>query len=183
VTPGQYDDLPSATRRRLILRALLRPALSTAVLLLLYYSLPLGDSLTGPTAVSLLLGLVLVAALLSWQVVNIRTARYPRLRAIEALSVSVPLFILVFAAAYFAVARNNPASFSEVMTRTDSLYFTVTVFSTVGFGDITPVAQGARVMVMVQMLGDLVLVGIVAHVIVAAVKTGLRRREPGTRPD
>ena len=183
MTQRQYDDLPSATRRRLILRALLRPALSTTVLLLLYYSLPLGNRLTGPTAVSLLLGLVLVAALLSWQVMNIRTAQYPRLRAIESLSVSVPLFLLVFAAAYFAIASKSPASFSEVLTRTDSLYFTVTVFATVGFGDITPVAQGARVMVMVQMLGDLVLVGIVAHVIVGAVQTGLRRREPGPRPD
>ena len=183
MTQRQYDDLPSATRRRLILRALLRPALSTTVLLLLYYSLPLGNRLTGPTAIALLVGLVLVAALLSWQVMNIRTAQYPRLRAIEALSVSVPLFLLVFAAAYFAVARNSPASFSEVLTRTDSLYFTVTVFATVGFGDITPVAQGARVMVMVQMLGDLVLVGIVAHVIVGAVQTGLRRREPGPRAD
>ena len=29
------------------------------------------------------------------------------------------------------------------MTRTDALYFVVTVFATVGFGDITPVSETA----------------------------------------
>ncbi len=30
----------------------------------------------------------------------------------------------------------DPAAFNETLTRIDSLYFTLTVFATVGFGDI-----------------------------------------------
>jgi hypothetical protein len=58
----------------------------------------------------------------------------------------------------------------------------VTVLSTVGFGDITPVTQAARALVMIQMIGDLFLVGIVAKVIVGAVQTGLRSKETGRPP-
>jgi hypothetical protein len=178
-----YDDLPARTRHRLVLRALVRPGLSTTTLLLLYYLLPFEDRLTGPVVASLVVGLVLVAALLTWQVRSISTSKYPRLRAIEAVALSLPLFILVFAAVYFATARTAPGAFSEALDRTGALYFAVTVFSSVGFGDITPVNQGARVVVMIQMIGDLVIVGVVARVILGAVQAGLRRHEQGTPPD
>jgi len=183
VTGRQYDDLPAATRRRMIVRAVLRPTLIIIGLLLLYYLLPLWDRRTSSTAVSLVLGLVLVAVVLVWQIRRISTSRYPRLRAIEALSLSAPLFILVFATTYFATGQSNAASFSQSLNRTDALYFAVTTFSSVGFGDIVPVTQVARVMVMMQMLGDLVVVGVVARVILGAVQSGLRRRQPGTPPD
>jgi hypothetical protein len=113
----------------------------------------------------------------TWQVIGIRSATYPRLRAIEALSLSAPPFLFVFAATYFATERGISGSFSEGLTRTDALYLAVTVFASVGFGDITPVTQAARVMVTVQMIGDLILVGLVARVILGAVRTGLRQHE------
>jgi hypothetical protein len=56
------------------------------------------------------------------------------------------------------------------------LYFTITVFSTVGFGDIVPVTDGARVATMVQMVGDLLVVGLVLRVMLGAVKAGRERR-------
>lgn len=182
MTGLKYDDLPKSTRRRMIFRAVVRPALIIIGLLLMYYLMPLWDRHTRSTGVSLVLGLALVVVVLAWQIRRISTSRYPRLRAIEALSFSAPLFILVFATAYFATAQSNPASFSEGLNRTDALYFAVTTFSTVGFGDIVPVTQAAHAMVMFQMLGDLVLVGIVARVIVGAVQSGLRRHQPGTQP-
>ena len=45
----------------------------------------------------------------------------------------------------------------------DSLYFSVTVFATVGFGDISAVSDAARVVVTIRMITD------AAHVNVAAV--------------
>jgi Ion channel len=183
VTARQHGDLDRAAHRRLLLRAVLRPALTVTIMLLVYYQLPIGERLTGSTAVRLFAGLVIFAALLTWQVRQIEAAQYPRLRAIEALSFSGPLFILLFATLYFATSHSTPASFSEGLSRTDSLYFTVTVFATVGFGDIVPVSQTTRVMVMIQMIGDLILVGIVAHAIVGAVRAGLSRSEPENQPD
>ena len=73
--------------------------------------------------------------------------------------------------------RTSAANFSQPLTRTDALYFTVTVFSTVGFGDITPKSEAARVVVIVQMLGDLALLGAGARVLLGAVQRGLQRRQ------
>jgi hypothetical protein len=61
------------------------------------------------------------------------------------------------------------------MTKTTALYFTVTVFATVGFGDIAPMTEAARVVTMVQMLGDLVVLGLVVRVILGAVQVGRQR--------
>jgi voltage-gated potassium channel len=182
VTGGKYDDLPAATRRRLILRALVRPVVTTTVLLLLYYLLPLGDRDKGPNVVVLLIELGLFSVLLVWQVRKISTDEHPRMRAIESLSLSVPLFLIAFAGVYYATAVSNPEAFSQSLNRTDALYFTVTVFASVGFGDITAVTQGARVLVIIQMVGDLILVGIVARVMLGAVQAGLRRQGSGSRP-
>jgi hypothetical protein len=182
MTGGQPDDLPAVPRRGGRLWAFLRPGLTTTGLLLLYFLMPLGDHKEGPTPVGLLVALVCFGTLLTWQVRQIATAQHPRLRAIEALSFSVPLFLLAFAAFYFMTARGTPATFSQSLSRTDALYFTVTVFASVGFGDITAVTQSARVMVMIQMLGDLILVGIVARVILGAVQVGLRRHETEPGP-
>jgi hypothetical protein len=57
----------------------------------------------------------------------------------------------------------------------------VTVFTSVGFGDIVAVTEGARVMVIVQMLGSLALLGAGARVLLSAVQAGLRHtRDSGS---
>ena len=45
--------------------------------------------------------------------------------------------------------------FGEHLSHTDGPYFAVTVFSTVGFGDITAKTEGARLAVTGQMIADL----------------------------
>ena len=46
------------------------------------------------------------------------------------------------------------------------------MFATVGFGDITPVTSAARAATTLQMVGDVILVGLVAQVIVGAMRSG-----------
>jgi len=82
----------------------------------------------------------------------------------------------VFASVYEMLDVGAPGSFNEHLTRTDALYFVVTVFSTVGFGDITATSETARVLVTVQMIGDLVLIGLVIRAFLAAVDHGRQRR-------
>ncbi|MCM2422023.1 potassium channel family protein [Streptomyces sp. RKAG293] len=164
-------------RRRVLVGRLLRSAASAAVLTWLYYLMPLDRALDATTAVLLTLGLIVFGCLIAWQVAAVTHAAYPGLRAVEALTTAVPLFLLLFASTYFLVARDRPSSFSEPLNRTDALYFTVTVFATVGFGDITPVSELSRVLTTVQMIADLILVGLIAKVLFGAVRIGLRRRE------
>ena len=69
----------------------------------------------------------------------------PGLRAVEAISVTLTLFLLLFATSYAVMTRVEPGSFDvPPMTRVDGLYFTVTVFATVGFGDLSPVRINVR---------------------------------------
>ena len=61
------------------------------------------------------------------------------------------MLLLVFASVYVQIETNRPNSFTEALSRTDALYFTVTVFATVGFGDIAPKSELARIITMTQM--------------------------------
>jgi voltage-gated potassium channel len=128
------------------------------------------------SALLLALGLLVFAGVVSWQVRAVLGSQYPGLRAIEALAAAIPLFLVVFAAAYVMLADADGGAFSEPLSRTDALYFTITVFSTVGFGDITPKTDLARVATMIQMVGDLLVVGLVLRVMLGAVKAGRERR-------
>ena len=114
-----------------------------------------------------------------WQVRKITRSRYPGVQAVEALGLIVPLFLLMFASTYFVMERASAAAFTQPLTRTDALYFTVTVFSTVGFGDISPKSEAARVVLIVQMLGDLAILGAGIQVLLQAVQRG-RQQRPDT---
>ncbi|GHC45707.1 potassium channel family protein [Streptomyces cinnamoneus] len=155
--------------------AVLRPLTGATALVLVYYLLPLNKRFEGSAAVGLVLGLAAVAALFTWQIRSILRSSRPRLRAVEALATTVPLFLLLFAATYYLLDQSGPGSFAEPLSRTDALYFTLTVFSTVGFGDITPHTEPARIATMAQMVGDILLVGVAAHVVVGAVQSALAR--------
>ena len=96
-----YQELPSAQRRRLIFWAVLRGVLSTTVLVVLYYALPLDAPWNGDPAVRILIGLLVFAGITAWQVRTIAGSRYPGVKAFEALGLIVPFYLLVFASTYF----------------------------------------------------------------------------------
>ncbi len=164
------------SRRRLIFWAALRAVLIAAVLVVLYYVLPLDRRWDFDTAVRLLIGLVVVAGIVVWGVKAIADSRYPGMRAAEALALILPFFLLLFASTYFVMERNSASSFTQPLTRTDALYFTVTVFTTVGFGDITAKSEPARIVLIVQMLADLAFLGAGVRVLLGAVQRGRERR-------
>src|SRR4051812_3887754 len=177
VLRGRNEVPASAVNRprRPLVHAVARSVLASVGMVVFYYAVPLRPQ--NPAAYFWLIGgLVLVMALLFWQVRHVMSSAYPRLRAFEAVATTLPLFLLVFAATHYLLEENHPGSYSEALTRTDALYFVITVFATVGFGDITPVTETARVVTTVQMLGDLILVGVIARVLLGAVQVGLRRR-------
>lgn len=154
----------------------LRSLASVVLLTALFYLAPLDSGFGALTVVTLGISMVLFGLLAAWQVVAIARAEYPRLRAVEALATAVPLFLVLFSATYFLLSDAVPGAFTEPLNRTDALYFTVTVFATVGFGDIVPTTGTGRVLTTLQMVADLVVVGVIAKALLGAVRVGMRRR-------
>ncbi|MFJ4979375.1 potassium channel family protein [Streptomyces coeruleorubidus] len=183
---------PDAYRRRRRLRprrwaavgAVARAVLIAAGLVTAYYLLPLDERGTAGASALLVCGLAAVLLVFGWEVRAIARSPHPRLKAVEALAATLALFLVLFAGAYYLLGRSAPDSFSEPLTRTDALYFALTTFSTVGYGDITARSQIGRVLTMVQMAGGLLLVGVAARVLASAVQAGLsrQRREPPAQP-
>ncbi len=167
------------TPPRTIVRALLQAVGSTTALVAIYYLLPLDHFSTGVAVTILAIGLAVLIGLVAFQVRAIVTSPFPGLRGVEALATSIPLFLLLFASTYVVMASISASNFSEPLTRTDALYFTVTVFSTVGFGDITAKTEAARLVVTGQMIADLVIIGLAVKVIVGAVKRGRQQQSTG----
>ena len=79
------------------------------------------------------------------------------------------------------MANHDPATFTQPLTRTDSLYFTVTIFATVGFGDIAAVSESGRLIVTAQMVLDLLALGLVVRVFLTAARFA-KRAEEATGP-
>ena len=158
---------------------MLRAAGSTAALVVIYYLLPLDRSSTTVAVTLLVIGLVALMGLVTYQVRSIVRSSFPLLRGVEALATSIPLFLLLFAATYVVLATISAGNFSQPLSRTDAIYFTVTVFATVGFGDITAKTEVARLVVTGQMLADLIVLGLGVRVLLSAVQRG-RQRPPAT---
>ena len=176
--PGTGLDAARKRRRqaRRVFLTFLRALASTIGLIAIYYLLPL-DRASVRAAIAILgVGLLGLVGLIAFQVRSIIKATYPALRAVGALATSAPLFLLLFAGTYFVTSGISASNFNEPMTRTDALYFTVTVFATVGFGDIVAMSQGARLLVMGQMVVDVIIVGIGAKIIVDAVQHGRQKQ-------
>jgi voltage-gated potassium channel len=173
--------LTRAQRQRGITLGLLRALGVSAVLIALYYLAPL-DQLTGISLLlSLIIGLLVLAAMTAYQVWAILRAAHPGVRAVEALATTVLLFLLLFAATYFLMSHTSTSNFNvHALTRTDSIYFTVTVFATVGFGDISPASQVARLVVTAQMIFNLIVLGLGVRLIVGAVQQA-RQDDPDGR--
>jgi voltage-gated potassium channel len=163
-------------RRALLLRTALRALLTTAVLVALYYLLPMDRGFDAQTVLLLIVYLAVFAAVLTWRLRELFRSNYPGLRAVEILALVVPLYLLLFAATYFLAERADAGYFSEPLTRSSALYFSVTVFSTVGFGDITAKSDPARLVVTAQMLLDVILLGFGVRVFVGAVNLARERR-------
>jgi voltage-gated potassium channel len=178
--PDVWHDL--RLRPRLLMRSLLQALGSSIALVVLYYLLPLDESSIPVVVVILAIGLAGLVLLVAFQVRSIIKSQFPELQAVGALAMTIPLFLLLFAATYFIMDRISAGSFSEPLTRTEALYFTVTVFATVGFGDITAKAEFARVVVTGQMVLGIVIAAIGARVIVEAVRRGQQQR-PGDLGD
>jgi hypothetical protein len=150
--------------------------LCLAALLAGYYTIPIEPHPHSSVWWRLVIGIGIVAVVLSHEINAILRHGQPMRRAIIALAVILPLFVVMFSWLYLTLSRSDPGSFSTIMTRTKALYFTITVLSTVGFGDIVPRTDVARLVVSVQMVLDLALFAVVVRLILGAASRAVSRQ-------
>jgi voltage-gated potassium channel len=185
MTPRRLAELDKGERRRAWLRTVAVLVLAWTVLIAVYYLVPAGVVPSrrhfGLDAfLHLGIAIALFVMVLAGQARRIVAAELPELRAVEALGVIIPLFLVIFAASYLSLSNSSVHMFSEQLDHTRALYFAITVFSTVGFGDITPTTDLARIVVSVPMLLDLVIIGAVVRLILNAAQAGLARARGGS---
>jgi voltage-gated potassium channel len=169
--PVRLAELEKHQRRLAILRSGAIITLSSILVLGAYFVVPIGHESGLRALLRLGADIALVGAVFAWQIRRIAVAELPELRAIEALGIVVVLFLVAFSAIYLAMSHQTASTFSEPLDHIRALYFAITIFSTVGFGDITPRTDAARLVVSAQMLLDLAIIGVVVRLLFNAAKS------------
>src|SRR5262245_22493265 len=117
--------------------------------------------------------------------------RAPRVNA-EVLCAAVAAYLmmaLLWAFAYTLVARLVPGSFAftvkagppRSMARFEAIYFSLVTLTTVGYGDVVPVSNAARMLAMVESTAGLFYVTVLVARLVA-LYSGNERAAPGSFP-
>jgi voltage-gated potassium channel len=177
--PLRLADLPKGERRRAVIVCAASVALAWILIFGAYAALPIARESGLRAFTRLGVDIALVGAVLAWQIRRIAAARLPELRAVEALGVVIALFLALFSSIYLAMSHESGGTFTQGLDHVRALYFTVSIFSTVGFGDITPRTDTARLVVAAQMLLDLAIIGAVVRLIFSAARS---RVAPGASP-
>lgn len=138
-------------------RRIVRLVIGIALSVTVYFIIPITgdeDNVLSSLVLSLLVIGVLTAGVL-WQV--LKHLADPRLR-VDGLVFAVVLAVLAFALGFYRLAFGDPGQIPGLVTRLDSLYFTLSTLLTVGFGDIHAAGQQARALVIVAMLFNVVVI-------------------------
>lgn len=137
-----------------------------ALMLTAYIMSPGRLTSSAEVVVRLIVELLLIAAAIVLAVRAVWRSDFPVMRAIETLTAVVTVLVVGFASVYLLTSGNDPNAFNEPLDHTGALYFSLTTATTVGFGDINPTSNPARVVVMVQMITNVVVLGIVARLLI-----------------
>ncbi|MDO8307346.1 MAG: potassium channel family protein [Actinomycetota bacterium] len=187
------DPVPRGPRAQLSRRELALVSLQTAARLLIgfafiFWLMSLApespeESAVYPVAMAVG-GSAIYAVFFVRQLRGVYKARFPTLRAVEALILTATMFLAIFSVFYVVISVDNPDAFSEPLNSFSAYYFALTVLATVGFGDISPTTVPARAVTMAQMALDIAFIAVLIRVMGGAAKKALQeragRREAGT---
>ncbi len=153
---------------------------STVACLTVYYGVPLPDD--APEVVQLVsfgIGLALLCGLLVVQVRRqLRAWETPSVRVQSVMGLLLPV-VTFFALVYYLLADQ----FVGIENRTDALYFAVVTLGTVGYGDVHPMGEAAKMVAMVQIVLDLVVVGVLVSIATSRARARAERRERAERAE
>jgi len=148
-----------------------------AAILLAYFALP-PDRLDPASAAQALvlvgLAIGLLVLLYARGLRRVSGAARPVMRVLSMLIVFFVVLVVLFSYVYLSMEARRPGQIPGLDTHIDALYFTVTMLTTVGFGDISPAGQTARAVATGQMVFNLVFLG---AAVTAAVHVGQEERQ------
>jgi voltage-gated potassium channel len=175
--PTPLSALSPRQRRRAVAVAVAHTLVSVVIIGGLYFVLPFrGDAADTAAITRLGVGVIAFAGVMYGQVKRIARSRIPELDAVQTVVIAVALFLVTYASCYLTVSRLRPGSFSQPLDRVGSLYYTVTTFGTVGYGDIAAKSHLARLLVSSQILLDVAFVAVILRLIFGVSHRALDRR-------
>jgi voltage-gated potassium channel len=105
---------------------------------------------------------------------RLRTAGRGRLTVLR-LVLLLEVVMVLFSLAYYHLAVDTTGQMLGIRTRIDALYFTVTIMTTVGFGDVHPVGQLSRALVAAHMAFDVAFIAAFAGLFRSSLARGSQR--------
>ncbi|MFJ3214659.1 potassium channel family protein [Kitasatospora sp. NPDC086801] len=96
-------------------------------------------------------------------------------RPVVWLAFLIFLAMTIFSATYYVLA-SQPGEFKGLVTRLDALYFTIVTLATVGYGDIAPVGQAPRLVVILQIGYTFVFLATAAGTLSRAIRANVETR-------
>jgi hypothetical protein len=155
-------------------RAVLLLAAATA----LYLLVPTGfaPQRTIIVATVFVLGIAGATVLIVWQVRSYRRAAASGQAQLLGLLTAVYASVLFFALTYLVLGAGDPNEIADLQTHVDALYFSMSIVSTVGFGDVHAVGQTARAIVCLQIGFDLLFISLALAAVKSAGMPGRSRQ-------
>lgn len=160
------------------LRGLLAGAVAVVLMLAVYVLLPAPNGEDSPWLIFVVIMVITVvfAAAAVEALLLIDRSQHPMRTGFVMLAVMLTAMVVAFALAYLALGADNPDNFNVPLGKVSALYFTMTILSTVGFGDILATSDASRIVVMIQMAAGLTLITALARVLVSTARSAARRR-------
>jgi hypothetical protein len=171
-------ELSKSELRHEIVRSTFVILLFFVLSLVIFFMLPYdGMSHNHQAVIRLIVGLSLLLVVIVILIRRIMSSPIPQLKTLEALVILLVKFVCLFAGTYLLISHFDPTAFSESLTHISALYFTIVTFGTVGFGDITPQSELARLLVSAQIIIDFVFIAAVIRALVAVAQASLQKSD------
>lgn len=109
-------------------------------------------------------------------VVRLSRSRHPLVTGMAFVIAMATILVLSYSWLYLSMSTVNAESFTESLTKSSAVYFTMTILSTVGFGDITPVGDMPRLVVTSQMVVGFSVLTVAIKTITTTTSTAIKRK-------
>lgn len=138
-----------------------------------YFAVPVNGPVLGSSvALDVVLTVCGIAAL-GWSILG-QVRRYlvsGSAAIVDSLILTLSVVVVFFSLAFYVLQVSDPTQFTGLDTRLDSLYFTASTATTVGYGDVHASGQLARALVTIQLTFNLVFVAAVATLLSSRIRS------------